>query len=44
MDIYAFRNIGFLMQYFAVGLIYGGLPATIYGFFLGMEPLILGPF
>eukprot|EP00913_Durusdinium_trenchii_P002585 g2392.t1 len=35
VDIYAFRNIGFLMQYFAVGLIYGGLPATIYGFFLG---------
>ena len=23
------------MQYFVVGLIYGGLPATIYGFFLG---------
>ena len=22
-------------RYFAVGLIYGGLPATVYGFFLG---------
>mmetsp|Transcript_32765 Transcript_32765/g.76572 ORF Transcript_32765/g.76572 Transcript_32765/m.76572 type:complete len:579 (+) Transcript_32765:76-1812(+) len=35
VDIYEFRNIGFLLQYFAVGIIYGGLPATIYGFFLG---------
>jgi len=26
---------GFAAQYFAVGLIYGGLPATLYGFFLG---------
>ena len=25
-------------RYFAVGLIYGGLPATVYGFFLGRGP------
>ena len=25
----------YLAQYFAVGLVYGGLPATTYGFFLG---------
>jgi len=35
IDIWTFRNIGFILQYFAVGLIYGGLPATVYGFFLG---------
>eukprot|EP00434_Breviolum_minutum_P034511 symbB.v1.2.030549.t1/scaffold3383.1/size66408/1 len=35
VNIWAFRNIGFILQYFAVGLIYGGLPATVYGFFLG---------
>ncbi|CAJ1365759.1 unnamed protein product [Effrenium voratum] len=35
VDIYELRNSGFLLQYFAVGVIYGGLPATIYGFFLG---------
>mmetsp|Transcript_36815 Transcript_36815/g.68546 ORF Transcript_36815/g.68546 Transcript_36815/m.68546 type:complete len:564 (-) Transcript_36815:228-1919(-) len=35
VNIYELRNIGFLLQYFAVGVIYGGLPATIYGFFLG---------
>ena len=29
------KNLGYLMQYWVVGLIYGGLPATIYGFFLG---------
>lgn len=34
-DIYVLRNIGYLAQYFSVGLIYGGLPATTYGFFLG---------
>ena len=28
-------RVGFLAQYFAVGLIYGGLPATMYGFLLG---------
>mmetsp|Transcript_108219 Transcript_108219/g.312783 ORF Transcript_108219/g.312783 Transcript_108219/m.312783 type:complete len:594 (-) Transcript_108219:52-1833(-) len=27
--------IGFAAQYFAVGLIYGGIPATVYGVFLG---------
>ena len=35
IDIFSVRNCGFLLQYFSVGLIYGGLPATIYGFFLG---------
>lgn len=25
----------FYLQYFAVGVIYGGLPSTVYGFFLG---------
>ena len=28
-------KIGFYTQYFTVGIIYGGLPSTIYGFFLG---------
>lgn len=27
--------VGYLAQYFAVGVIYGGLPATVYGVFLG---------
>mmetsp|Transcript_30623 Transcript_30623/g.88775 ORF Transcript_30623/g.88775 Transcript_30623/m.88775 type:complete len:611 (-) Transcript_30623:580-2412(-) len=27
--------IGFCAQYFAVGIIYGGIPATVYGVFLG---------
>jgi len=27
--------LGFYLQYFAVGVIYGGLPSTVYGFFLG---------
>mmetsp|Transcript_14307 Transcript_14307/g.42693 ORF Transcript_14307/g.42693 Transcript_14307/m.42693 type:complete len:588 (+) Transcript_14307:318-2081(+) len=27
--------VGFYLQYFAVGIVYGGLPSTIYGFFLG---------
>ena len=35
VNIYEPRNAGYLMQYFAVGLIYGGLPATVYGFFIG---------
>ena len=26
---------GLYAQYFAVGVVYGGLPSTIYGFFLG---------
>ena len=29
--IYTRRNIGFISQYFVVGLVYGGLPATMYG-------------
>ena len=35
VDIYNWANCGYLLQYYAVGLIYGGLPATIYGFFVG---------
>ena len=35
IDIFSLRNCGFLLQYFSVGLIYGGLPATVYGFFVG---------
>ena len=29
------QKFGYLCQYFAVGIVYGGLPATTYGFFLG---------
>ena len=35
LDVYSASGIGYLAQYFCVGLIYGGLPATVYGFFLG---------
>jgi len=35
VNVFELRNIGFILQYFAVGVIYGGLPATVYGFFLG---------
>jgi len=35
VDIWTWDNCGYLMQYFSVGIIYGGLPATIYGLFLG---------
>jgi hypothetical protein len=39
IDIFAPQNLawrlGFLAQYFAVGILYAGLPATCYGFFLG---------
>lgn len=28
-------KVGFYAQYFTVGIVYGGLPSTIYGFFLG---------
>ena len=35
INIYDPVNMGYLMQYYAVGLIYGGLPATVYGFFVG---------
>ena len=34
-DLYNLQNIGFILQYFTIGIIYGGLPSTIYGFFLG---------
>lgn len=30
-----FRTLGFLMNYFTVGIILGGLPSTVYGLFLG---------
>ena len=29
--MFGWENSGFLMQYFVVGLVYGGLPATMYG-------------
>lgn len=29
------KYIGFCLQYLTVGLLYGGLPSTVYGFFLG---------
>jgi len=35
VDIWSWKNFGYLPQYFAVGLLYGGLPATMYGVFLG---------
>ena len=35
IDIYALQRCGYLLQYFAVGLISGGLPATVYGMFVG---------
>ena len=35
VDIYCWANCGYLLQYYSVGLIYGGLPATVYGLFLG---------
>merc|ERR1719424_467402 len=35
VNIYDKSNLGYLAQYYAVGLIYGGLPATVYGFFVG---------
>jgi hypothetical protein len=34
-NVFTLRTCGYLLQYFSVGLIYGGLPATAYGFFLG---------
>ena len=39
-DLYSFKNIGFLAQYAAVGVIYGAFPRTIYPFlqiYLNME-------
>jgi MFS family permease len=35
IDIWAWHRIGYIAQYFAVGTLSGGLPATIYGLFLG---------
>ena len=35
VDIWTMEYFGYLPQYFVVGIIYGGLPATTYGFFLG---------
>jgi len=34
VQVFAWRRIGYLAQYFSVGLIYGGLPATQYGLFI----------
>lgn len=34
VDIFTVRTCGYLLQYFAVGLIYGGLPGTTYGLFI----------
>ena len=34
VDIFSRKQIGYLLQYFSVGLIHGGLPATQYGFFV----------
>ena len=34
VDIWKWENCGYLAQYFAVGIIYGGLPGTVYGFYL----------
>ena len=34
VDIFDPRKAGYLCQYFAVGMIYGGLPATMYGVFI----------
>lgn len=33
-DIWSARRVGYLCQYFAVGTIYGGMPATMYGLFI----------
>lgn len=35
INIFELKNIGFIAQYFSVGLILAGLPATVYGVFLG---------
>ena len=35
VDIYHPSRLGYLAQYFAVGLMSSGMPATIYGFFIG---------
>jgi len=34
INIYDWRRCGYLLQYFSVGLIYGGLPATSYGLYI----------
>ena len=33
VDIFELHNLGYLAQYLAVGFLYGGLPATLYGVF-----------
>ena len=35
VNIWRLKNAGYLAQYFVVGIIYTGLPATVYPFFLG---------
>ena len=34
VDIWAWRNIGFLGNYFCIGIVYGALPSTLYSLFL----------
>ncbi|KAL1527580.1 hypothetical protein AB1Y20_008967 [Prymnesium parvum] len=35
VNVFSFKQLGYILQYFSVGLIYGGLPATSYGLFQG---------
>eukprot|EP00927_Polykrikos_kofoidii_P086157 TRINITY_DN9574_c0_g1_i5.p1 TRINITY_DN9574_c0_g1~~TRINITY_DN9574_c0_g1_i5.p1 ORF type:complete len:583 (+),score=64.03 TRINITY_DN9574_c0_g1_i5:54-1751(+) len=35
VNLFELRNSGFLLQFFAIGIVFGGLPATVYGLFLG---------
>lgn len=35
IDIWSWDQVGYLPQYFAVGILMQGLPSTVYGFFLG---------
>ena len=34
IDIFEWKRIGYLAQYFVVGIIYGGIPATNYGLYI----------
>jgi Na+/melibiose symporter-like transporter len=35
VNIWEFKSVGFILQYFVIGFIYYGMPATIYGVFNG---------
>jgi hypothetical protein len=35
VNIWGFKSISFILQYFVIGFIYFGMPATIYGVFNG---------